>query len=350
MKEPTTPFSVFDRLGLDVADENIDHKSNVAATHAVRRVVSTSALYQPSMRSIANILDPLRPLADSASSGIWTQAPLSTQDILISPRPLEATHILVIYTIDPSSTPRPADTQRTVHRRKTPIYPEVMELPINDLLFVLNVPNLLPNSRESFKPILPRRLHKEMPRIMMQVPHLQTFPELVIYLHTKNQAELFRKLIPDWIRDLMHPLPPIPPPSTVSSTTSTENKTTPAPPAPAPCFHPRKLLVMLISASGSKKKTWCWHTLTPALSSVPTSVEPKRSVSSIAAEIGQTALEYASEEAVLHTATLLDGLCDNLSHIGYFGKDLWHELDLSRDILRRAVSYQAKIVYDPGKE
>jgi len=107
---------------------------------------------------------------------------------------------------------------------------------------------------------------------------------------------------------------------------------------------------MLIPASRSTSSISSVDTLSSAASSVPNSVEPERSVSGIAAEIGQTALESAYEEAVLHTATLLDALRDNLCHIGYFGKDLWHELDLSRDIMRQAISCQAKVVSDPEME
>lgn len=353
LKEPTTRLSVFGRLGPDVTDENTDNEGNVSL-HVVRRVLSASALYQPisPMRSIANTLDPVGPLADTPGFAIWSGAPLSTEEKLISPRPLGATHILVVYATDPSDA-TPVDDQITVRRRKgnsSLTYPEVAELPINDLLFVLNIPNLSRDSGHSFKPILPRRLHKEMPRVLMHVPHLPTFPELVIYLHTKNQAELFRKVIPEWMRDLMHPLPNIPSP-VVSSTPSVGNVATLAPaPAPAPAFDPRRLLVMLIPASSSTASISSVDTLSSAVSSVPTSVEPERSVSSIAAEIGQTALESACEGAVVHTATLLDALRDNLCHIGYFGKNLWQELDLSRDILRMAISYQAKVVNDPAIE
>ena len=348
LKEPTTRLSVFGRLGPDVADENIDNEGNVSL-HVVRRVVSASAIYQPicPMRSIANTLDPVGPRADSADFRIWSGARLSTEEKLISPRPLGATHILVVYATDPSDDASPVDDQITVRRRKANTsltYPEVAELPINDLLFVLNIPNLSRDSGQRFKPILPHRLHKELPRVLMHVPHLRTFPELIIYLHTKNQAELFRKLIPEWMRDLMHPLPNISSPA-VSSTPSLGNVAT-RPSTPVPAFDPRRLLVMLIPASRSTSSISSVDTLSSAASSVPTSVEPERSVSSIAAEIGQTAVESAYEEAVLHTAILLDALRDNLCHIGYFGKDLWHELDVSRDIMRQAISCQAKVVSD----
>lgn len=347
LTEPTTRLSVFDRLGPGVADENADNGGNVSS-HTVRHILSASSLYQAisPVKSIANTLDPVGPHTDFAiSSGV----PLSTQEKLISPRPLGATHILVVYATDPSDTASPVDDQATVRCRKgtaSPTYPEVAELPINDLLFVLNTPNLSCDISQGIKPILPRRLHKEMPRVLMQVPYLQTFPELVVYLHTKNQAELFRKLIPEWIRDLIHPLPNSIPSPVVSSTPSVGKVPTLAP-APFRTFDLRRLLVRLIPPCCSTSSIFSLNAIGSAASSVSTAIKPKRSVSSIAAEIGEAALDSACEEAVLHTATLLDALCVNLGCIGYFGKDLWHELDLLRDIMHRAISYQAKVVNDP---
>lgn len=357
LKEPTTRLSAFGRLGPDIADdENTDNEGNNVSSHSVRRVLSASALSQPisPMKSIANTLleNPVRSLAttttDVVDYAIWSRVPLSTEDNLISPRPLGVTHILVVYAMDHAAAVtvavNMADDQRTIRRGKgkkassPTTFPEIAELPINDLLFLLNTPNLYVsrNSGGHRKPILPRRLHKEIPRVLMHVPHLQTFPELVIYLHTKNQAELFRKIIPEWMRDLMHPLPPIPTPAGSSSTLNVKNNmATPA----IPVFHPKRLFTMLIPACGSS--TLSLDALDSEVSSVV--VESERTISSIAAEIGQTVLESAYEDAVLYTATLLDALRDNLCHIGYFNKDLWHELDLSRDILREVVSYQAKI-------
>jgi hypothetical protein len=41
----------------------------------------------------------------------------------------------------------------------------------------------------------------------MAIPHLRTFPELVVFLHNKDQIELFGKIAPDWVRGLMDSLP-----------------------------------------------------------------------------------------------------------------------------------------------
>jgi hypothetical protein len=347
--EPTIRLSAFDRLG-PVADENADNGGNVSL-HTARRIFSASSLYHPisSVKGIANTLDHVGPHTGSPDFAISSGAPLSTQEILISPRPLGVTHILVVYTTDPPDTASPVDDQATVRRRKgraSPTYPEVAELPINDLLFALNTPNLSCDNSQGFKPILPRRLHKEIPRVLMQVPHLQTFPELVVYLHTKNQAALFRKLIPEWIRDLIHPLPNSIP-SPVMSSTPSVGKVAALGPAFFRTFNLSRLLVKLIPPCCSTSSISSVDTIGSAPSSIPTSIKPERSVSSIAAEIGEAALEDACEDAVLHTATLLDALCVNLGYVGYFGKDLWHELDLLRDIMRRAISYQAKVANDP---
>ncbi|KIJ98589.1 hypothetical protein K443DRAFT_680612 [Laccaria amethystina LaAM-08-1] len=67
------------------------------------------------------------------------------------------------------------DSQGILPRRKknTVTYPEVIELPINDLIFILNAPNLA-HSKAADTPLLPRRLQKELPRVLMYIPHLDT--------------------------------------------------------------------------------------------------------------------------------------------------------------------------------
>jgi hypothetical protein len=41
----------------------------------------------------------------------------------------------------------------------------------------------------------------------MAIPHLRTFPEPIVFLHNKDQIELFGKMVPEWVRGLMDPLP-----------------------------------------------------------------------------------------------------------------------------------------------
>jgi len=192
-----------------VPDEN---SNNIVANPRIRRVLSTSSIYTFSGATLTSIENRLNSAGTNGTTTIPIRPRLSTPENLISPRPLGLTHILIVYATMPSRPiVPPVDPKGTLSRCKknAVTYPEVIELPINDLIFILNVPNLAP-SKAPDTSLLPRRLHKELPRVLMYVPHLDTFPELVIYLHTKNQAELFRKIIPEWIRDLLHPLPLIP--------------------------------------------------------------------------------------------------------------------------------------------
>lgn len=249
---------------------------------------------------------------------IWGTPLLSTTDKLISPRPLGPTHILLVHAHSVPSTFVIGTTARRT--KKHTASPKVIELPINDLLFLMSVPNLT-----SGVPALPRRLHKELPRVVMYVPHLATFPELVIYLHTMNQAELFRALIPEWIRDLMHPLPSL---ALNSGGIAEAEKNT--------SCKARQLFGIF----GCRRSPN--HTSYVKLLSLS---EGGRTINSISREICEIAAtaEGSGNDPVLHAACLLDALRDNLDYIGYYGQALWNELDICREILVRAVSWKAKI-------
>jgi hypothetical protein len=270
---------------------------------------------------------------EALSLGIWGTASLSTMDKLISPRPLGLTHILLIHAPSASDTPVTGIAGAAPRRpnNRTLNFPNVVELPINDLLFLLNVPNL--SSRGS-APVLPHRLQKELPRVIMHVPHLETFPELVIYLHTMNQAELFRALIPEWIRDIMHPLPIIAVGNSNAGVVAQEHS--------ASC-KPRKLLCFLGCCLCSDTS-----------SSVTLSNPLKRggkTIHSISKEISDaTALMADGINPVLHAASLLDALRDNLDFLGYYGKVLWNELDVCHEILIRAISWKARVDVGDQKE
>ncbi|KAJ7507088.1 hypothetical protein B0H11DRAFT_1970178 [Mycena galericulata] len=174
------------------------------ATNPVRRVLSTSSLNRSPM-PLTSIENRVEARSQMDGMTVWGALILSTEKKLISPRPLGPTHILVVHS-EPlsvsksgkSALPRPSRGHAT-----KPSFPN-MDIPINDLLFLLSAPNLVTVSGHC---PLPHRLHKELPRALLRVPHLETFHELIVYIHTMNQAELFRKLVPEWMRDLMHPLP-----------------------------------------------------------------------------------------------------------------------------------------------
>ncbi|KIJ95345.1 hypothetical protein K443DRAFT_683078, partial [Laccaria amethystina LaAM-08-1] len=192
-----------------------ENSNNIVANPRIRRVLSTSSIYTFSGATLTSIENRLNSAGTNGSTTIPIGPWLSTPEKLISPKPLGLTHILVVYATMPSRPIVPPVVPQGVlpRRKKNAVtYPEVIELQINDLIFILNVPNLAP-SKAPDTPLLPRRLQMELPRVLMYLPHLDTFLELVIYLRTRNQAELFRRIIPEWIRDLIHPLPLVPLPA-----------------------------------------------------------------------------------------------------------------------------------------
>ncbi|KAG5726390.1 hypothetical protein E4T56_gene9329 [Termitomyces sp. T112] len=298
--------------------------------HILRRVLSASELppFTQPKRTDRRFFSPY-----DYSVDVWDTIRLSTADKLISPRPLGPTHILIVH-----SEPEPSrilqsvtrSRRKPVRRMKSSPLSNVVEIPVNDLLFVLNAPNL-----SSTTPTLPPRLQKELPRVVMYVPHTETFPELVVYLHTQNQAELFRKLIPEWIRDIMHPLPAIPDTSTNSALSSNDMKTI--------ARTPLQLLGLFIPVSTLGHGT---ETLAVAQYDSRPRSKYRRTVKSVAEEITKAALTSCDEQEVdpiLFSVAQLNALKDNLEYLGYFEEDLWHELDVYREVLIRAVSCRAKI-------
>ncbi|KAH6903258.1 hypothetical protein BKA70DRAFT_1110906 [Coprinopsis sp. MPI-PUGE-AT-0042] len=219
---------------------------------------------------------------------------------LVSPRPLGPTHILVAYEYAPAQGRQP----------------NICETPINDLLFALNVPNLLPRELEDGTqlPPLPVRVHGELTRVIIGVPAVESFPALVVYLHNKNQAELFRNLVPQWLRDTMHPMHSIP---------SDKHKEDPAGHRPGDespsfwsCFGGLRLV--------PSRKQW-------------------RSTTAVGHEVTVAAQNLQEEETVVATMVKLNGLRDNLQRLGYLDHGLWSELDLMREILSKAVVTLARL-------
>jgi hypothetical protein len=301
LREPTARLSKF-----IPSDENRNPATGNTQTLTLRRVLSASSVDPLSSPSIENHLLPIRP---DASVGR-----LSTLSALISPRPLGPTHILVIYTKTTASPPS---------SRKWHTFPETIQIPINDLLFVLNVPNLTNPGN------FPHKLPSELPRILMQVKHLETFPELVVYLHTKNQAELFRRLLPEWIRDLMHPLP------LNARVTRQVSKPDVGAAVKSHGCGPR------INLHLSKKKS-------QVLPSPAGSDHSDRAIESIAKEIVEAEVSLPSfgvhVDPLVNAITTLNALKDNLELVGFFEQKVWAELELSRDILVKALSRRAKLV------
>ena len=165
----------------------------------------------------------------------------------------------------------------------------------------------------------------------MYVPHLDTFPELVIYLHTKNQAAMFRKIIPKWIRDLIHPRPgPVVP--SPSGGVPTESRAM------------IKFLGLFVYGSSSTARV---DTAGLSFSTVMTlRSEPDRAVKTFSEEIAQVSSTLSlseEEDPLFQTAARLDALRDNLRHIGYFNPPLWNGSDVCRDIVLRSISWKAEL-------
>jgi hypothetical protein len=229
-----------------------------------------------------------------------------------------------------SSLPR-----RTRGDATKPSFPN-QDIPINDLLFQLSAPNLVTVNGHCS---LPTRLHKELARVLLRVPYLETFHEVVVFIHTMNQAEMFRKLIPEWIRDLMHPLP-VPASKDTASIFSPKKSRGPA--SLLSMLTPSKLA----SSAGSVHSV---DTMSSGMSGhssdVPTALE--RTADTIARDIVDS-LPFFSDEDPLNdelvsTIATLNALKANLEFLGFFGKSVWDELEIGLHILTRALVHRAAV-------
>ena len=99
---------------------------------------------------------------------------------------------------------------------------------------------------------------------------------------------------------------------------------------------------------------WCGFILNPPhYVTPPNHSERGRTINSISKEIAEVTTSTTDgngDDPVLHSVCVLDALRDNLDYVGYYGRALWDELDLCREILIRAVSWKAKIDNCPEKE
>ncbi|KAG6862734.1 hypothetical protein C0991_010474, partial [Blastosporella zonata] len=157
LRDGNTPISTLLSRPSAAAPNEPTASSN-KEVHVLRRVVSASAR-MPFTQPMRLDSPTFFPCVDQDR---WGTVTLSTTEKLISPRPLGPTHILTIHSMPgPSRVFQPVKGggRKTLRRKKSLL--DVVEIPINDLLFVLNVPNLTPTV-----PILPPRLHKELPRVL----------------------------------------------------------------------------------------------------------------------------------------------------------------------------------------
>lgn len=251
-----------------------------------------------------------RPLVKNTGNDVlkaWAQKPSNTStSLLISPRPLGPTHILVVLPLQDPSTVGSQIPDRS----------QALEFPINDLLFVMNAPNL------ALTPKLPSRLHQELPRVGIRVPDVKTFRPLVIYLHTRNLGQLMRAILPDWIRDLVYPLTALP------------------------------AFAMAVSDSKERRKCRIRGILNdvgltccikgPDFDLQENQSRPKNFADTVAQELAEASHENNQSDLTQYTAAV-DALRANLTLIGYYEQSLWSELDLYHHILIRAISLEAKV-------
>jgi len=358
--------------------------------HHLRRVMSASSI-PPFLSFHASIEKRLQdnPTSDfDIMFDIRGHPIVVSNEKLISPRPLGPTHILVVHADPDRPTDQALTTGTHSHptRSKKPLpplpYSTVIELPINDLLFILNVPNIPTPAYKHDHPIpspLPPRLHKELPRVLLgPVPHLETFPELVVYLHTQNQAELFRRLIPEWIRDALHPLRDtgdhpradrgdtvLNPFSWDANSSSSRGRTRVLPrmlgilrpTSPSPSVD--SLLTSrssVDSCSSGKDSVALFTSVMQDLVSItqdhsaPTGSgggEDDKYYYDVDGdgEHGSKPVQSAcvSADPLLQTLVLLNALRDNLEYFGCFGPAVWQELEFYRKLLVRAVSFRARV-------
>ncbi|KAJ6588181.1 hypothetical protein B0H19DRAFT_1057421 [Mycena capillaripes] len=316
---------------------NKDENSPVDGSNAVRRVLSTVSLNRIPM-PMARIENRIPVGREASGVTVWGSFVLSTQHKLISPRPLGPTHILVVHTepLALSKSGKGSLPRRTRSDATKPSFPN-MDIPINDLLFALGVPNLVAGNG------LPPRLHKELARVLLRVPHLETFHEVVVFLHTLNQAEMFRKLIPEWIRDLMHPLPLPTLPALKDTTSIFSPKKSRGPASLFSILAPSKL-------ANSGSSIYSVDTVSSGMSGhssdLPAAVL-ERTADTIARDIVDSLPFFSDEDPghdeLVSTLATLNALKANLEFLGYFGKSVWDELEASLNILTRALVHRAAV-------
>ncbi|KAH7929006.1 hypothetical protein BV22DRAFT_1192374 [Leucogyrophana mollusca] len=282
----------------------------------VRRSISASALPSPRRTRGPSRWADAPPIPNVENGFLtnghnWGSLRLSTPERLVSPRPTSLpTHILVLFT-----------ESETCHAK--------LSLPINDLLFALHVPNLS-NVGE-----LPHKLPNELPRVLMRVSRLEGWRELVIWMHTRNQARLMRSVLPEWVRDLVHPL------SLVILATSGEGESVDG--SAKRKLKPKKSL-MTLAGRGVLRKNTATATLTIPGATVAT----QATLDSIAQEIAEmdTARGHGGgddSQTLVAAMMKLNILRENLTEIGFYGRDLWVEIGVYWEVLVRAVNWQAKM-------
>ncbi|KAF5365942.1 hypothetical protein D9758_006706 [Tetrapyrgos nigripes] len=367
------------------AERGMNEKNNRGslslAGHTHSRRLSSGSSFNPldGMTSIENRL--FTNVGNKLESEGIPPPRLTTTSKMFSPRPLGPTHVLVVVNASQDGAKQRDRGGCTV------TYPSCLELPINDLLFILGCPNLnerIGHATTQCSP-LPRRLTDELPRVGICVPNLATFPELVVFLHTYNQAELLRRIVPEWVRDMVHPLNT----SGIGYTTGSESQSQTTGSWAKPT--PRRSISSIASddsaSSTNRSKNWFSVLLgrSSNSNSASGSVSARSSASSVSASSlrGSVSGSFGTLNSLIDLNTVgspqatrtldavardiaysanraaiadtnresidlvgiqmsLNALRDNLDFVGYFESSLWNELDIYKDVLVRAIAFQSQ--------
>ena len=166
--------------------------NNTGTIRNLIQVDASGSLHGGNNNSNNHSIDPLR---------------LSTSSLGVSPIPFGPTHMLLLYSEDPSGTG---------------VYPKIVEVPICDVLVLAHCPNLVPvhsigsmgieqypssaqgststSANTNMDTIFTRMSHKQnesviVPRLLVKVHDLDTFAVFVVYMHTRNWVRLVREVV-----------------------------------------------------------------------------------------------------------------------------------------------------------
>ncbi|PPQ81260.1 hypothetical protein CVT26_015091 [Gymnopilus dilepis] len=305
-------------------------------------------------------------LGDEKSS-TWSSLNLSTLDQGVSPRPLGPTHLLIVHA-KTSTRHRPIIEGSTSidHPQRENESSKVVEVPINDLLFILNVPNLKLPRNAPLISVLPRRMHRELPKVLLSVPHVETFSNLVVYLHTKDQVALFDTIIPTWVYTFTPPLPKRPSPVRVptfgTGLGASPGGWTGSKSSGIDLSRIRRTFVELFSCftrcsdvGDSTDFAVTEESLTEIESELLKNYDASlENIGAVLAgrlrTVSDSSLLQASDfmDALIFVVGSLNGLQDNLNYIGYYAPGLWEQLLAYQRILIRAISCLSK--YRPERK
>jgi hypothetical protein len=360
------------------SERRINESHNKGSVGRLGRTLSSGSSFNPldAMTSIENRL-----LVNMKNILEFEGIPpprLTTTSKMFSPRPLGPTHVLVV--VEASQEVFNASSRRRNRGDYTVTYSSCLELPINDLLFILGCPNLNERIGHTIHcSPLPHRLTEELPRVGVCVPNVQTFPELVVFLHTYNQAELFRKIVPEWVRDMVHPLTTSTfghsgsdtqagawvgptPRGSISSIASQDSTASsykisrnwfgalfgrrPSTYSSAGSISPSRSSGSSASSSiGGSLRVLNSHI---DLNMVGAPQTTKRTLEAVAKDIAYSANRAAIADTNKESIDLvgiqmaLNALRDNLDFVGYFESSLWNELDIYQDVLVKAIAFQSQ--------